>query len=84
MQDATAPPARPGRPRTPNQVVRELLKQLQMRPLGGARVFEWTVDVRGMTGEGFEQTVAILATRGYRAEYTPNDVPGFAHFILRW
>ena len=84
MQDATAPPARPGRPRTPRQVVRELLKQLQMRPFDGVRVFEWTVDVRGMTDAGLAQMVAILAARGYRAGYTPDDVPGFAHFILRW
>ncbi len=84
MQDATVPPAPPGRVRTPRQVVRDLLKQLQSRPFSGARTFEWTVDVRGMTDAGFEETVAMLASRGYRAEYTPNDIPGFAHFILRW
>jgi len=84
MQDATVPPARPGRVRTPRQVVRDLLKQLQSRPFNGARTFEWTVDVRGMADAGFEETVAMLATRGYRAEYAMNDIPGFAHFILRW
>jgi hypothetical protein len=84
MQDATLPSARPGRVRTPRQVVRDLLAQLQARAFSGARTFEWTVDVRGMTEERLAEAVSMLAQRGYRADYASNEIPGFAHFILHW
>ncbi|MDR7193908.1 hypothetical protein [Luteimonas terrae] len=84
MQDPTPSTSRPRRARSPKQVVNDLLTQLRLRDLADARTFEWTVDVRGMTDEALARTLALLAQQGYAAEYTPNDIPGFAHFILRW
>lgn len=84
MARDTRPTDRPLRARTARQVVRDLLKQWQGRSFSGARTFEWTVDVRGMTDEALAEAVALLAQRGYQATYAPNDIAGFAHFILRW